>query len=125
MHTGKLLGIQGFLPIIKANICEIDIPLSEKKDYVLQNILMENYQVNGVYDFLYKVPQSKKYFENNTIKYDKKKGIIQIGSEIQKGEMCIKVDENIMCGVDKNMNLKCVYIMPTEFINYLQKVRRN
>ena len=38
------------MPIIKAKICEIDIPLSEKKDYVLQNISMENYQVNGVYD---------------------------------------------------------------------------
>lgn len=49
-------------------------------------------------------------------KYDKEKGIIQIGSEMQEGEVGIRVNQNILCGLDNHLDLKCLYVIPTTFI---------
>lgn len=54
-----------------------------------------------------------------SIKYDRRKGIIQIGKEIRDQDMAIEVNNNIMCGLDQNLDLKCVYIIPTRFIEKL------
>ena len=50
------------------------------------------------------------------IKYDKEKGIIQIGSEMQNGEVGMKISDNILCGLDSNLDLKCIYVIPTKFV---------
>ena len=77
---------------------------------------MSVYKQDEVYDMIKKIPQTKKYFEKIKIKYDKEKGIIQVGSEMQKGEVGIKINDNILCGLDSNLDLKCLYLIPTKFI---------
>ena len=116
LQTGKLLGIQGFFPIIKAITCSISLPVCDEKEYVLKDTDLSVYRQNEVYDMIQKIPQIRKYFEKPQIKYDKEKGIIQVGSEIQKGEVGIKINDNILCGLDRNLDLKCLYIIPTKFI---------
>lgn len=66
------------------------------------------------------MPQTQKYFEKVPIRYDMEKGIIQVGEEIKEKENTIKVNDNILCGLDKNLDLKYVYIIPTRFINKLK-----
>lgn len=116
LQTGKLIGIQGFFPIIKAITCSISLPVYDVKEYVLKNTDLSVYRQNEVYDMVKKIPQTRKYFEKMHIKYDKEKGIIQVGSEMKKGEVGIKINDNIVCGLDKNLELKCLYIIPTKFI---------
>lgn len=116
LQTGKLIGIQGFFPIIKAITCSISLPMCDKKEYVLKNSDLSSYEQNKVYDMLQRMPQIKKYFEKMQIKYDKERGIIQVGSDMQKGEIGIKINNNILCGFDNNLDLKCLYIIPTIFI---------
>lgn len=71
---------------------------------------------NELYDLTQKIPQTQKYFEKMSIKYDEEKGIIQIGEEMKEEETTIKVNDNILCGLDQNLDLKCIYIIPTGFI---------
>ena len=116
LQTGRLVRIQGFFPIIKAITCSINLPAWDEKDYVLQNTDLSIYRQNEVYDMIQKIPQIKKYFEKMQIKYDKEKGIIQIGSEMQNGEVGMKISDNILCGLDSNLDLKCIYVIPTKFV---------
>ena len=62
------------------------------------------------------MPQTQKYFEKISIKYDRGKGIIQIGEDVKEQDTAIEVNDNILCGLDHNLDLKCVYIIPTKFI---------
>ena len=64
-----------------------------------------------------KVPQTQKYFAKVPVKYDKERGIIQIGKETKENEIVIEVNDNIFCGFDQNSDLECIYIVPTRFIN--------
>lgn len=116
LETGKLVRIQGFFPIIKASACSISLPICKEKEFVLKNTDLFAFRQNEVYDIVQKIPQIKKYFEKILIRYDKEKGIIQVGSELQKGEVGIKINDNILCGLDNNLDLKCLYLIPTKFI---------
>lgn len=116
LQTGKLLGVQGFFPLLKATMCDINLPKWKVGDYFLHNVDLSIFKKNEVYDLIRKIPQTKKYFENLSIKYDKSKRIIQIGEDACEGENVIKVNNNILCGLDKNSDLRCVYIMPEKFI---------
>ncbi len=116
LKTGKLLGVQGFFPLIKANVCDIDFPKCKLGDYFLHNIDLSIFKKDEVYDLIQKIPQTKKYFEEMSVKYDKVKRIIQIGENSSEGENLIRANNNIVCGLDENSDLRCVYIIPEEFI---------
>lgn len=116
LETGKLLGIQGFFPLIQASKSNIYIPVCKKDNFLLHNFDLSMCKQNEIYDLVEKIPQTMKYFGKISIKYDKDKGIIQIGEEMQEQESIIKVNDNILCGIDQEMYLKCVYIIPTRFI---------
>lgn len=116
LQTGKLLCIQGFLPLIQAFKSNIHLPVCDKADYLLYNFDLSTCNQNEVYDLTKKIPQTQKYFEKKSIKYDREKGIIQIGEEMKEKETTIEVNDNILCGLDTNLDLKCVYIIPTRFI---------
>ena len=116
LHTGKLLCVQGFLPLIQALKSNINLPMCVKDDYLLQNFDLSTCKQNEVYDLIKKLPQTRKYFEKGSIKSDREKGIILIGDEMKKKENTIEVNNNILCGLDKNLDLKCIYIIPTRFI---------
>ena len=116
LQTGKLLGAQGFFPLINVDVCSIDFPKYKLGDYLLHNINLSIFKKDEVYDLIQKIPQTKKYFEEMFVKYDKVKHIIQIGENSSEGENLIMVNNNIVCGLDENLELRCVYIMPDEFI---------
>lgn len=117
LQTGKVLCVQGFFPLIQASKSNINLPECVKGDYLLHNFDLSLCKQNEVYDIVKKIPQTQKYFEKVSIKYDREKGIIQIGEEMKEKENTIEVNDNILCGLDKNLDLKCVYIIPTRFIN--------
>lgn len=116
LQTGKLIGIQGFFPLIQASKSTICLPVFQNGDYILDKFYLSTCNSNEVYDLIKKIPQTKKYFEKISIKFDKEKGIIQIGETVKEHEPTIKVNDNIMCSLDQNLDLKCVYIIPTRFI---------
>ena len=115
LKTGKLLKVQGFFPLIKVTACDIELPKWKEEDYLLHNIDLSVFKENEVYDLIQKIPQTQKYFEKSLIMYDKEKGIIQVGQDIKIGEKGIRVNNNIFCGLNQNLDLKCVYIIPTRF----------
>ena len=84
--------------------------------YLLHNFDLSTCNQNEVYDLIKKIPQTQKYFEKEFVKYDKEKGIIQVGGEMKEQETAIEVNNNILCGLDQNLDLKCLYIIPTRFI---------
>ena len=116
LRTGKLIYVQGFLPLIRASKSNIDLPICTKGDYLLQNFDLSMCNQNAVYDLIKKVPKVEKYFEGMPMKYDSEKGIIQVGEEMEALETTIEVNDNILCGLDQQLNLKCIYIIPTRFI---------
>lgn len=116
LQTGKLLYIQGFFPLIRAVKSNISLPPCVKGDYLLHNFDLSTCNQNEIYYLTKKIPQTRKYFENTSIKYDRKKGIIQVGEEMGEKETTIKVSDQILCGLDRNSDLKCIYIIPTRFI---------
>ena len=116
LQTGKLLCVQGFFPLIQAAKSNIHLPTYDKKDYLLHNFDLSTCNQNEVYNLTKKIPQTQKYFEKKFVKYDREKGIIQIGHEMKKQETVIEVNNNILCGLDQNLDLKCLYIIPTRFI---------
>ena len=116
LKTGKLLCIQGFFPLIQASKSNIHLPIRYKDDYLLHNFDLSMCKQNGIYDLTKKIPQTQKYFKKMSVKYDKEKGIIQIGEEMKEQETTIEVNDNILCGLDQNLDLKCVYIIPTRFM---------
>lgn len=116
LQTGKLLYIQGFLPLIQASNSNIHLPVCDKGDYLLYNFDLSTCNQNGVYELVKKIPQTQKYFQKMSIKYDRTNGIIQIGEEMKAQETTTEVNDNILCGLDNNLDLKCVYIIPTKFI---------
>lgn len=116
--TGKLLRIQGFFPLIKSNVCNINLPIYEEGDYVLSNLELSSYEQNRIYDLICKIPQTREYFEKIIVRYDMEKGLIQIGKGAQTGEVGIKVSDNIICVLDHNLILKSLYICPTKFIKW-------
>lgn len=116
LRTGKLVKIQGYFPLIKAITCSISLPEWVEKEYVLKDIDLSVFKQYEVYDLIQKIPQLRKYFEKVQIRYDKEKGIIQVGNEMQKDEAGIKVNDNILCGLDRHSDLKCIFIIPTKFV---------
>lgn len=116
LKTGKLMAIQGYFPLIKAVVGNIDIPEWTNGEYVLKHIDLAMFEHSAVYDLTQKIPRTRKYFDNAPLKYDEAKGVIQLGRELCKEEFGIKINDNILCGLDKNSDLKCIYIIPTQFI---------
>lgn len=123
LQTGKLIGIQGFFPLIQASKSNICLPIYQTGDYLLQKFDLSSCNPNEVYDLTKKIPQTQKYFGKISIKCDKEKGIIQIGETLSEQETATKVNDNILCGLDQNLFFKCVYIMPTQFIGKDQRRR--
>lgn len=116
LKSGKLLGVQGFFPLLKASIEIIELPNTKKCSYYIPGVHRLNCKKNSIYDLMKKVPETEKYFKPLFIRFDKNKGIIHIGVKLSKKEIGIKIDNNIICGCDMNLNIKSLYIIPNQFI---------
>lgn len=117
LQTGKLICVQGFFPLIHAYKDNINLPVRKKDDYLLHNIDLSMCKQNEIYDLIKKIPQTQMYFEKVSVKFDREQGIIQIGKEMEEKDIAIEVNDNILCGLDQNLDLKCLYIIPTRFID--------
>ncbi len=116
MVTGKFIGIQGFFPLIQAEKCKLKIPPVEKcKDYYLEDVT--GFKLGLTYDLSDEIPKARTYFEKLVIRYDKEKGIIQVGSNLKDDDIIYKINENIMLIFDSQNILKCIFIKPSSFFN--------
>ncbi|WP_099221554.1 hypothetical protein [Listeria costaricensis] len=113
--NGRLLSIQGFLPLVNAIHTTILMKDYEEGSFYLEKDHIDWYQENQVYDLLSKIPEIQEYFAPLIIKYDEEKGIIQLGTDLDVQDILTKVNENIFCGTDEYMKLKCIYVVPSEF----------
>lgn len=116
LQTGKLLYVQGFFPLVQALERNVFLPACVEGDYLLHNFDLSMCRQNEVYHLTKKIPQTRRYFEKTCIKYDRKKGIIQVGAKMGRKETAIKINNQIICGLDQNFDLKSIYIIPTRFI---------
>lgn len=116
LETGEIIGVQGFLPLLKAEKESIIIMPSHEQSVCISSIKKHEYKENMAYDLLEKELEIKQYFDKLHIKYDEQSGIIQLGSELEKEDKTIKITHNIYGGLDINYKLKCLYLVPDIFL---------
>lgn len=116
LENGRLIGIQGFFPLVNAVLCNIELPTCERGDYYLSKIDFSQFKQGEAYDFIKKSHPEFEYFKPLIIRFDKEKGIIQIGETLAKSETGIKVSDNVILGCDNSENIKAIYIIPSKFI---------
>lgn len=114
--TGKLINVRGFLPLIQAEKCKIEISCMEDGEYFLPCVDLHEIKTNSVWELIEVMPECKSYFENVKIYFDENKGIILLGNEEGVKQPIIKINDNLFVGCDKQDYLQCVYIKPTKFI---------
>lgn len=116
LDSGEIIGAHGFLPLVNAIKTPIIIRSYKKGSIYIKNIKTQNYVENMIYDIEDKIPESKKYFDNKLIKYDKKNGIIFLGSETKVNEDIVNINRNMYCGTNESYELKCIYLFPDKFL---------
>lgn len=110
--TGNILSVTGFLPLFKANKNSIVIPqvVAEKFCVSMKNV---EYQKGIAYDYFKFFPESERNFIRNglpILEYDNENKRILIGTRDDINDKYIKVDKNIICGIDSAKNLKALLI---------------
>lgn len=116
LETGEIIGVQGFLPLIKAEKKAITIGPFHEQSIRIGSVKEQEYKENMAYDLLEKEDEIKQYFGKLQIEYDEKAGIIQLGSELEKEDKTIKITHNIYGGLNMNSKLKCLYLLPDTFL---------
>ena len=115
-NSVKMVYIQGFLPLVKAQRVAIDLPLAEAGDYFFSDIDMTSIRKFGVYELSELLPASESYFSEYRVLFDQKRGIIQTGAELTSDDRLIKINDNIIIGMDARLAIKCIYMMPDRFL---------
>ena len=114
--TDSLIGVQGFLPLLKAERCGIQIPKSTKGIYQLTNIDKTKIKKGNIYDYFSVVGASQCDNNKVKVKYDEKEGIIELDIlSTGKDASFITVSKNLVCSVDNTGVLLRVYIKPDYF----------
>lgn len=116
LETGKLIDINGYLPLVSAQ--NIDISIPPVKSDIIQFEFSEADEVEDgdAFDIFDEIPEMTKYFIPKQIVYDRNKGIIKIGADLTNQEKIIKINNNILCGLTKDRIIKCIYLIPDKFI---------
>lgn len=111
--TGNLLTVTGFQPLIEETLGCLETPYYKDGDF---SISMDeiNYQRGVAYDYFDFFPASREYFMideyNPKLIYDENDKRILIGSADINDEY-IKVNKNIICGLDRKGNLKSILVL--------------
>lgn len=110
--SGKLIGVQGFFPLLKATRIEIDFPIFIDGMYRVPRYDELEIAEYMAYDFDVICKESAKYFSPLTISYDSMKGLIIIGSINISEDVAIRIRSDTFCFFDDNNNLKglCISI---------------
>lgn len=111
--SGNILSLYGFLPLVKARKINIKMPLCIEGQF---SIPLQSFRKKAgiVYDYFCFFPESRVYFIKAgfpILSYDKKGKRILIGTW-ETNDRCIKVNDNITCGIDKKNNLKFIMVSP-------------
>ena len=114
--TGKLIGVRGFLPLVKAVRCEITLPCVKKSEYYLPQEMSSGIKTNSVFELTDLMPECKRYFEKRKIRFDRKLGIILLGDDKNIKREVVKINNNLFVGCDETGNLQVVYMKPERFI---------
>lgn len=115
--TDQLLGVQGFLPLINAERCNIQIPKATNDVFKLTNIKKVNIGESCIYNYHSIVGGNKDDLKKLKIKFDSLKGIIELDITLTDNqEYYININSNLMCSLDKNGTLIKLFIKPDEFI---------
>lgn len=100
--TDALIGVQGFLPLIKAERCDIQIPKSTKGIYQITNIDKNKIKKGNIYDYFPVVGTAQCDNNKVKVKYDEKEGLIELGIlSTGKDASFITIDKHLVCSVDK------------------------
>lgn len=118
LDTDTLIGVQGFLPLIKAERCNIQIPEATNGTFINPRKGSVNHNKGHIYDYFLSNEEAKEYVSNAHIKFDKVNGVIEVDIYPQhKGSSIIKIDGNIICSIDDKGELQTLYIKPNRFDN--------
>lgn len=117
LEKGKLIGAKGYLPLVNAKSTSISLNGYKNGDIYLKNIKENCYQENATYDILDKIPEIRAYFEPLNIMYDDDNGIIQLGTDLVSDDELVKVDNNIICGIDSQANMKSIFLIPSKIVS--------
>jgi len=115
--TGKLLGVNGYLPLVKATKKRINLVDVVEKSIFLINPQEKDYIRGLAYKMALKVPGTEKFFNPFSVIFDSSQGVIQIGKGCKRKETLIRVDKNIICGMDSKSTLTRIILIPDEFRN--------
>lgn len=112
---GTAIGVQGFLPLVKAMRGRIHLP-SIKGNCIIKEIELSKVRQYMVYDFARIKKSNCKYFEPIRVTYDRANRIILVGNDTTTFDIAGQASENLICGFDKESNLKALYIFPDQFV---------
>lgn len=116
-ESNALLGIQSFLPLVNAIKCDIEILKTKDRIFRLDNMRKKHIVKGNVYDYFDVVGFNKNYSQDIIIKFDDKKGIIELDVDCKESEEdIIEISKNIICAIDKQSLIKRIYIKPDKFI---------
>lgn len=109
---GKIVGVAGYLPLIKARKKPVEILPCVEEDF---SIKIDNLKIiKGIaYDFFKFFPKSKVYFLNGglpVITYDSENKRILIGKEGNRKKN-FQVTKNIICSTDEDGNLSAILLV--------------
>lgn len=109
----RLVDICGFIPLIKAEKINIDLPIYTQGEFIIK-LKKHNVKPGEIYDYNDIAFTNGIDFQNGKVYYDEKKGIICIG-DINFNNIALMINNNIVCVIDDNNILRCLYILIESF----------
>lgn len=114
LTTGKLLRVEGYLPLNTA-LCErIILPTFPRDSYCFKDLGLSSDDAGMVFDIGDIIPDSKKYFSQLLLRYDVTNGIIALGNG--PNSIGVQVNENIFCCYDSGGVLSALILVPDRFV---------
>ncbi|MBQ9691104.1 MAG: hypothetical protein IJV62_03245, partial [Eggerthellaceae bacterium] len=113
IKTKNLIDAFGFFPLINANKIHIELPPYENGDFTIR-LHDENIISGAIYDYEKKAHSNEKGLMGTKIYYDEASKVICLG-EIDFRHKSIKINNNIICTLDQEDILRCLYILIDEF----------
>jgi len=111
--TKEILMITGFIPLINAGTISINEQKYDEQKFLVPVKNIE-YSEGISYDYCDIFPESSNYFLKNEVVmtfYDKINKVILIGTT-EAADKHIRVNKNIICGLDEKGNLQYLQITP-------------
>lgn len=116
LKDGVVTGVDGYLPLVLAREASLSTDGCREGAVSVGALKEDDYVRGAAYGVEVWFPAIYRYFSDMQEAYDARKGIIRLGTPLEEGDSCVRVDADICCGLDGNGILKCLYIEPDEFV---------